>query len=66
MNVDRIAARDFYSEPMTLASDVDAFYLEHRQCGELENRSPEDGSRVVLMCECGAALNRPAGTEREH
>jgi len=45
---------------VTLAADLDAFYLEHLRCGELENRSPADGSRVVLVCSCGAVLNRAA------
>ena len=49
---------------MTLAADLDAFYLEHLKCGELENRSPADGSRVVLACSCGATLNRPAGPDQ--
>lgn len=44
---------------MTLAADVDAFCQEHRKCGDLENRSPADGARVVLVCSCGAILNRP-------
>jgi hypothetical protein len=38
---------------VNLAADFDAFYLEHLRCGELENRSPEDGSRVVLVCSWG-------------
>ena len=42
-----------------LADDVDAFYLEHRGCPGLENRSPDDGSRIVLVCEtCGGVFDR--------
>lgn len=45
---------------MPLPADADAFYLDHRKCGDLDNRSPADGSRVVLVCSCEAILNRSA------
>ena len=41
--------------PLLLA-DLDAFYLEHRRCGELDG-GVEDGM-VWMMCECGY-LARP-------
>jgi len=33
----------------------DAFYLEHRRCGELESRGVED-DRVWITCTCGAVI----------
>jgi hypothetical protein len=43
----------------TLAADLDAFYLEHRLCGELDGGVDED--RVWLACvTCGAAMAKPS------
>ena len=39
-----------------LASALDAFYLEHRRCGELE--SGVDDNRVWMACTCGAVITR--------
>jgi len=36
---------------------LDAFFEEHRRCGELDG-GVEDG-RVWMACECGAVLYRP-------
>src|SRR5215472_1970869 len=42
---------------MGLLRDLDAFYLEHRRCGELDT-GVEDG-RVWMTCDgCGAVLSR--------
>jgi hypothetical protein len=43
---------------MTLFTDLDAFYLEHEHCGELD--SAVEGDRVWMTCTCGAAINRCA------
>jgi hypothetical protein len=50
--------------PLLLA-DLDAFYLEHRRCGELETEISEGGSGwIVMACSCGAQLaRRIAGEE---
>jgi hypothetical protein len=50
--------------PLLLA-DLDAFYLEHRRCGELESEISEEESRwIVMACSCGAHLaRRIAGEE---
>jgi hypothetical protein len=43
--------------PDTLSGALDAFFLEHRRCGELDS-GVEDG-RVWMACDgCGAALSR--------
>ena len=34
----------------------DAFYIEHRRCGELD--SGVEGDRVWMTCSCGAVLVR--------
>ncbi len=38
----------------TLLSDLDAFYLEHRGCGEPD--AGVEGERVWMACECGARI----------
>ena len=35
----------------------DAFYLEHRRCGEQDAGVEEE--RVWMTCECGAVISRP-------
>jgi len=42
----------------TLSDDLEAFYLEHRRCGELD--SGFDGERVWMGCSCGAVIVRSA------
>jgi hypothetical protein len=41
---------------VTLIADLDAFYLEHERCGELD--SAVDGDRVWMACTCGAMISR--------
>jgi hypothetical protein len=41
---------------LSLLAELDAFYLDHRRCSELE--AGVDGPVVWLDCECGAA-DRP-------
>ena len=39
---------------LTLLDDLDAFFLEHRRCGDLDGGV--EGGRVWMTCECGAGL----------
>ena len=49
--------------PLLLA-DLDAFYLEHRRCGELEAKISEGESGWVLMTCCsGGRFARRLGRE---
>jgi hypothetical protein len=42
-----------------LLGDLDAFYLEHRRCGELESEVTEgEAGWIVMACSCGARLSR--------
>ena len=41
--------------PVSLLTGLDAFYLDHRRCGELE--AGVDGA-VGMVCECGAGVAR--------
>jgi hypothetical protein len=44
--------------PLLLA-DLDAFYLEHRRCGELEAELSEgEPGWIVMACSCGGQLAR--------
>jgi hypothetical protein len=43
---------------MTLLAALDAFYLEHRECGELN--ADVEGDSVWMTCACG----RPKGGAR--
>jgi hypothetical protein len=40
-----------------LLADLDAFFTEHRCCGDLA------GDRVWLACECGAVIGRSVDEE---
>jgi hypothetical protein len=40
----------------TIYDVLDAFFLEHRRCGELDGGV--EGGRVWMCCECGAWLCR--------
>jgi hypothetical protein len=46
------------SRGVTLLADLDAFYLEHERCGDLD--SAVGGDRVWMTCTCGAVINRCA------
>jgi hypothetical protein len=43
---------------VTLLADPDAFFPEHRRCGDLG--SGLDGDRVWMTCTCGAVISRLA------
>jgi hypothetical protein len=39
---------------------LDAFYLDHRECGRLRSAVDDrPGGSIVLMCSCGAAMVQP-------
>jgi len=48
---------------LALIRDLDAFYLEHRRCGELD--TDVEGERVWMACACGALLVRDVGSPTE-
>jgi len=39
---------------VTILAALDAFYQEHRRCGELDGGV--EGDRVSTTCSCGAAI----------
>jgi hypothetical protein len=41
---------------VSLLTELDAFYVDHRLCGELE--AGVDGPVVWFDCECGASMAR--------
>jgi hypothetical protein len=41
---------------VSLLTDLDAFYLEHRACGDLDGN--REGPVVWFACECGARITR--------
>jgi hypothetical protein len=46
---------------VTLLTELDAFYLDHRRCGELY--ACVDGPVVWFDYECGASMARRAGED---
>jgi hypothetical protein len=46
-----------------LLTELDAFYLDHRQCGELE--AGVDGPVIWIACECGACMARRADDDAD-
>jgi hypothetical protein len=43
---------------VTLPTELDAFYTEHRRCGDLD--AGVDGPVLWLACDCGAIMARRA------
>jgi hypothetical protein len=41
---------------VTLLTELDAFYVDHRRCGELD--ADVDWPVVWIACECGARMAR--------
>jgi hypothetical protein len=41
----------------TIYDALDAFFLEHRRCGELDGGV--EGERLWVTCSCGASLTQP-------
>jgi hypothetical protein len=49
------------ADSLALLQSLAAFYLDHRECDELQSAVDDrPGGRVVLTCSCGAAMVRPA------
>jgi hypothetical protein len=46
---------------VSLLSELDAFFTEHRRCGELDGGVDE--ATVWLTCGCGALIARRAAEE---
>ena len=46
---------------MTLLTELDAFYLDHRQCADLH--AGVDGAVVWFACDCGASIARRVDEE---
>ena len=40
----------------SLLTELDAFYLDHRRCGDLD--AGVDGPMVWMACDCGARMAR--------
>ena len=47
---------------MGLLTGLDAFYLDHRRCGELDG--DVDDATAWLACDCGASMARSGGRGR--
>jgi hypothetical protein len=43
---------------MSLLTEPDAFFTDHRQCGDLD--ADVEGDRVWMTCTYGASINRDA------
>jgi hypothetical protein len=41
---------------MSLLTELDAFFTDHRQCGDLD--AAVDGPAVWIACDCGASMAR--------
>ena len=41
---------------MTLLTELDAFYVDHRRCGDLD--AGVDGPMFWMPCDCGARMAR--------
>jgi hypothetical protein len=41
---------------VTLLAALDAFFQEHRRCGDLD--AAVEGDRVWMACTCGAIISR--------
>ena len=48
---------------MSILTELDAFYVDHRECGELD--AGVDGPVVWFACACGVRMARRAD-ERKH
>jgi len=44
-----------------LFADLDAFYLKHERCGDLD--SAVEDNRVCMTCTCGAVISRRVDDE---
>jgi len=55
-DIDAAPPPEVASPGVSLFADLDAFYLEHERCGDLD--SAVEGGRVWMACTCGAVINR--------
>jgi len=46
---------------VSLLTELDAFFTDHRQCGDLD--AGVDGPIVWIACECGASIARRADVD---
>ncbi len=53
-----IEAPEHAGPAVSLLTELDAFYAEHRCCGDLDGAV--EGDRVWMTCSCGAVLVRVA------
>src|SRR5262245_10178310 len=62
----RKRANDNPDEPVEEVASLDAFYLEHRECGELITGEERVGGRAMVWtsCSCGARIARPTDVNR--
>jgi hypothetical protein len=44
---------------MGLLTDLDAFFTDHHDCGDLD--ADVDGPIVCIVCVCGASIGAPSG-----
>jgi hypothetical protein len=44
---------------VSLLTDLDAFFTEHRRCGDLD--AGVEGEMVWIVCDCGARIARRSG-----
>jgi hypothetical protein len=51
-----LAAAQQRGVAMSVLTELDAFYVDHRRCGELE--AGVDGPIVWIACDCGARMAR--------
>jgi hypothetical protein len=49
---------------VTLLTELDAFYLDHHHCDDLD--AGVDWPMVWIACECGASMARRADEEDDH
>ena len=51
---------------MDLLDELDAFYLEHRRCGDLKAEVTEgEPLRVMMICSCGGFFARYVASRPE-
>jgi hypothetical protein len=46
---------------VSLLTELDAFFTDHRQCGDLD--AGVDGQMVWIVCDCGASMARRADVD---
>jgi hypothetical protein len=56
----RSRVRRRVEQVVSLLTDLDAFYTDHRLCGELD--AGVDEPMVWFVCACGARIHRPVAT----